>query len=109
MKDSGLHETPDGLLPLAEIKKAGYKLDEFGKWAIPAEEYISDGNHESRKAGEKFWGVSSRYVTWKNAKIFREMNPDIKPKERQLKLEIKEEEVGVPTTDDGVDISMIPF
>lgn len=78
----GWQETPNGLLPIEEIRKAGfrwieeerevwdYDRNEFvmkpiGFGAIPTEEYIADGLSSDRKAGEKYIGASQQYLAWK--------------------------------------------
>ena len=52
----GWEKTPDGILPLTEIKKAGYAQNENKEWVIPIESHIADGNSD-RPAGQKYWGV----------------------------------------------------
>ena len=62
----GYQETPDGLLPITEVKKAGFVLVD-DNWMIPSEEYIADGNSD-RKPGEKYTGATRQYLNWRRCR-----------------------------------------
>jgi len=102
----GYQETPDGLLPMSEVNKAGYVLKD-NQWFIPKEEYIADGNYD-RKAGEKYIGASQQYLHWRQQRQIADSNRISNPQDKQLKM-IKEVVKSPPILNDEIDISKIPF
>lgn len=106
----GWEDTPDGLLPMIEIKKAGYALSERGEWKIPAEEHIADGNH-TRQAGEKFVAPTRQYMRWKREREIKINNLDTatRPTIKQLNFTKEEEPDTFNVPDDDIDVSKIPF
>ena len=62
----GWEQTPDGLLPLAEINKAGFVPSGTG-WKIPSEEFLSTGEDGST-VGTKYKAATSQYIAWRNNK-----------------------------------------
>lgn len=124
-KEQGWFETPDGLLPMIEIQKAGFVWnDEYeevwdreqrtfirkqrGYNAIPATEYISDGIHGDRKAGEKFVGPTQQYLYWREN---RKALPIKKIPEEYIdeQINVQPELTGIINKDGEIDQSRIPF
>ena len=67
LMDEGWEETPSGLLPPDEIKKAGF-VKSGGEWLIPTDVYISEVARGGLKKGEKYLGVSMQYVRWRDSR-----------------------------------------
>ena len=113
----GCEKTPDGYLPMIEIKKAGYVMSRWGEWTIPLESYIADGNYD-KPAGQKYWGTSKQYLHWKKKREIEDSNRDLMPTTSKFNFKKEKEEEAVlfpiPTKDevdvDGdIDVSKIPF
>lgn len=62
--DKGWEETPDGLLPLSEIQKAGY-IKKDGAYFIPVEAYIVENANSIYRKGDKYIGVAKQYLDWR--------------------------------------------
>lgn len=104
MLAKGYQETPDGLLPITEIKKAGYVWKDE-QWFIPADEYIADGNSD-RQPGEKYIGASRQYLNWrKRREIMSNSEKTVNP---APKLDLREV-TPVPEETEGIKIEDIPF
>lgn len=106
--DKGWQRTPDGILPMTEVKKAGYSLDENNEWVITAEVYIADGN-DDRQAGTKYVGPSRQYLDWRKQRKIKDSNRSAKPTENQLKFMKEEEPEPVQDSDDEIRVEDIPF
>lgn len=106
---AGWQETPDGLMPMTEVKRAGYVLNANQEWTIPAEEFIADGNSD-RKAGEKYIGPSLQYLNWRRGRKIRDSNRVAIPTTRQINFK-EEEEENTPhvLAQDEIDVNSIPF
>jgi hypothetical protein len=109
-KSNGWQKTEDGWLPLTEIKKAGFIYnEELDRWMIPCEEYIADGNYD-RKAGEKYWGISRKYLNWKTAKQNTNSNRVSIPTTNQINFKKEEEEIPpVFRATNEIKVDEIPF
>ena len=105
----GWQETPNGLMPMLEVKRAGFILDENKVWTIPAEEYIADGNG-TIKAGEKYWGASRQYLEWRQTRRIRNYSKVETPTPSKLNFKENEKEKAMPVFNNGeINISQIPF
>lgn len=105
-REEGWEETPDGLLPITEIKKAGYHMSANGEWVIPCEEYIADGNTDL-KAGTKYYGPGRQYLDWRKAR--REKRDEVLAEPAKLpfmKIDVSEKKF---VENDEIKIETIPF
>lgn len=100
----GYEWTPDGLLNIKDIRDAGYVFVEGFGWSIPSEEYIADGTGD-RKAGEKYTGVSRRYLLWKEGFLNKRYTNQKEERKQPTLLEA----VPVVSEDGEIDIAKIPF
>ena len=116
VKKKGWFETPDGILPMIEIQKAGFrwndKLDSFwdrdtkkfitkprGYDTIPSQEYITDGVH-SDTAGVKVVSASEQYLRWREDYNKRMSMPTDSATE-MLKDLTKQPELAIDATEEG--------
>jgi len=99
--ERGYQETPDGLLPMVEIRKAGYIWNDSIGWTIPAEEYIADGNTD-RPAGQKYVAVARQYLDWRAARKRKTFQP--KPITTEFKFKESSGDNG-----DAVSLEELPF
>lgn len=110
----GWEETPMGILPMTEIKKAGFRYSNDGEWLIPIEELISDGN-ATLQPGEKYFGLSTQFTNWSIARRREESKERTEETINQLSFINKEEAKAVAVdervseTDDDIIVSEVPF
>ena len=85
----GWEWTPDGYQSKVSILQAGYIRNSDGHLCIPAEEYIADGADDSRPAGQKYWGVSKKYLQWRRSRNREEIiGKDLKKVNNEFKFNI---------------------
>ena len=104
----GWEVTPDGIMPLKEIKKAGYIMQD-GNWMIPSEVYLTDGN-DGGKAGVKNVGPSQQYLYWRKHRHNNDSHTAKQPTTKEFNFKNKEED-SPPVFKDNDDIKIedIPF
>ena len=90
----GWEETPDGLLPPDEIKRAGF-IKQGGQWLIPTDVYIAEVASAGLKKGAKYIGISMQYIHWKE-KFFNKIEETGDAKIEKEIREVKQYDMALP-------------